>query len=343
MIKDAISTLLEGKDLKRQQAYDAMKEIMKGEATPSQIAGFLISLRAKGENPEEIAGCALSMRDAATPLTLRDAKIVDTCGTGGDGKCSLNVSTAAAFVVAGAGFTVAKHGNRGISSKCGSADVLEALGARIDPPTAVVEECLNKAGIGFMFAPNFHPAMKFAMPTRRELGVRTVFNLLGPLTNPAKAKVQLIGVFRKELIRPIAQVMSLMGHKAGLAVHSNGWDEITLDGRTDVAEVYGGRIKTYALTNKDFGLPKVSSKHLAGGDAAANAKTILSILEGSKLPARDVIVANAAALIWIAERAFTGKPYALKEAVKRAAASIDSRAALEKCKQLADISRMIEP
>jgi anthranilate phosphoribosyltransferase len=343
VIKDALDLLLSKKDLKRKQAYEAMQEIMTGAATPSQIAGFLIALRAKGEKPEEIAGCALSMRDAATQLSLKTDRVVDTCGTGGDGKCSLNVSTAAAFVVAGAGLTVAKHGNRGISSKCGSADVLEALGVKIDPPVAVVEECLNTAGIGFMFAPSFHPAMKHAMPTRRELGVRTVFNILGPLTNPARAAVQLIGVYRKELIRPIAEVMALMGHRAGLALHSNGWDEITLDGKTDVAEVFKGRIRTYAWTHKDFGLPKVSSKHLAGGDAQANASTIQGILDGQKHPARDVIIANAAALIWIAERAYVNRAFTLKDAVKRAAASIDTRAALEKCKQMADISRMIEP
>ncbi len=343
MIKEAISALIDGRDLKRAQAYEAMKEIMSGAATPSQIAGFLVALRARGETPEEIAGCALAMRDASTPLALTSKRIVDTCGTGGDGKAGLNVSTAAAFVVAGTGLTVAKHGNRAISSRCGSADVLEKLGVRVDPPVAVVEECLNKIGIGFLFAPNFHPAMKNAMPTRRELGVRTVFNLLGPLTNPAHAKVQLIGVFDKALLRPIAQVMGQMGHLAGLAVNSNGWDEVTLDNATDVAEVFKGKIKTYRWTHKDFGLPRVSSKHLAGGDAETNANLIRSILNGTKHPARDVIVANAAALIWIAERAFTGKPFSLKEAAARAATAIDSGAALEKCAQLADTSRMIEP
>jgi anthranilate phosphoribosyltransferase len=343
VIKDAIAKLIDGKDLKGVEAYEAMKEIMSGAATPSQIAGFLVALRVKGEKPGEIAGCALSMRDAAMPLALSATRIVDTCGTGGDGKAGLNVSTAAAFVVAGAGFTVAKHGNRAISSKCGSADVLEKLGVRIDPPVAVVEECLNKIGIGFLFAPNFHPAMKNAMPTRRELGVRTVFNLLGPLTNPARAKVQLIGVFHKELVRPIAHVMHDMGHLAGLAVHSNGWDEVTLDNVTNVAELFKGRVKTYNWTHRNFGLPKVSSRHLAGSDGETNAGVIRTILEGKKIPARDVIVANAAALIWIAERAFSKKDYSLKDAVNRATNSIDSGAALTKCGQLAEISRMIEP
>lgn len=341
-MKDAIARLLDGRDLKRGEAYAAMKTIMAGEATPAQIAGFLVALRAKGETPEEIAGCALSMRDSATALTLRTDRIVDTCGTGGDGRCGLNVSTAAAFVVAGAGLAVAKHGNRAISSRCGSADVLDALGVRIDPPTAVVEECLNKVGIGFLFAPNFHPAMKHAMPVRRELGVRTVFNILGPLTNPARARVQLIGVFQKGLTRPVAQVMAQMGHLGGLAVHSDGWDEIVLDKRAQVTEVLRGKIRSYSLTHRDFGLPKVASRHLAGSEAAGNAAAIRAILEGKPHPAAPIIVANAAAVIWIARRAFDRSRLTLKDAVSEAARSIASGAALEKCRALAETSQMVE-
>lgn len=343
MIKEAIARLLERKDLKRAEAYEAMKDIMRGAATPSQVAGFLVALRAKGETAEEIAGCALSMRDAARPLTLKAQRIVDTCGTGGDGKGGLNISTAASFVVAGAGFTVAKHGNRAISSKCGSADVLEVLGVRIDPPVAAVEECLNKAGIGFLFAPSFHPAMKHAMPTRRELGVRTVFNLLGPLTNPARAQVQLIGVYEERLIRTIAQVMAQMGHVGGLAIHSHGWDEITLDRPTQVAEVIKGRIRLYQWTHKDFGLARVPSRHLAGSDKESNARVIQMILEGGRHPARDVVIANAAALIWISERAYGGKPYALKAAAARARESIETGAAFAKYKKLVELSGMLEP
>jgi anthranilate phosphoribosyltransferase len=268
--------------------------------------------------------------------------IVDCCGTGGDGRHSLNVSTAAAFVAAAAGLTVAKHGNRAISSKCGSADVLEALGVKIEAPIAIVEHCLNEVGIGFLFAPAFHPAMRHAMPTRRELGVRTVFNILGPLTNPAKASVQLIGVYEKALIGVVANVMKQMGHTAGLAVHSNGWDEITLEHPTLVAELLNKRVRSYTLTNKDFGLPKVASKMLAGRDAEFNADFIRKIFGGLDHPAKHVIVANAAALIWITERAYRQKNFTLKAAVARAQDAIASGAALKKCAQMADASQMIE-
>jgi anthranilate phosphoribosyltransferase len=337
-----IAELIERKNLSKTQAYDAMKLIMDGQATPSQVGGFLVGLRMKGETVEEIAGCALAMRDAARPLSLRAPVIVDCCGTGGDGRHSLNVSTAAAFVAAAAGLTVAKHGNRAISSKCGSADVLEALGVKIEAPIAMVEQCLNEVGIGFLFAPAFHPAMRHAMPTRRELGVRTVFNILGPLTNPARASIQLIGVYNQALISVVANVMKQMGHKAGLAVHSNGWDEITLDYPTRVAELLNKRVRTYTLTNRDFGLPKVASKTLAGGDAEFNADAIRKIFAGAEHPARHVIVANAAALIWISERATGQKSFSLKAAVKRAQNAISSGAALKKCEQLADVSRTIE-
>ena len=341
-MKETLTRLIEGRDLKRAEAYDAMTSIMSGAATPSQIAGFLVALRAKGETADEIAGCALSMRDAATKLSIKTDRVVDTCGTGGDGRSSLNVSTAAACVAAGAGLTVAKHGNRAISSKCGSADVLEAMGIRVDPPTAVVEACLNDVGIGFLFAPNFHPAIKHAMPTRRELGVRTVFNILGPLTNPARARVQLIGVFHRELAPTLAKVMGQMGHLAGLAVHSNGWDEITLDNRTDVSEVFSGKVKSYSWTHRDFGLPKVASKHLTGSDAAGNAAVIRTILAGKPHPARAVVVANAAALLWIARRAFDRKKWTLKESVLEADRAISSGAALAKCDGLIETSKLVE-
>ncbi len=342
MIKESITQLLEKKTLSQKEAYAAMKEIMDGQATPSQIAGFLIALRAKGETVDEIAGCALAMRDAARPLSIKGKVIVDNCGTGGDGRHSLNVSTAAAFVVAGAGYTVAKHGNRAISSKCGSADVLEALGVKVDAPVAIVEQCINDNGLGFMFAPAFHPAMKYAMPTRKELGVRTVFNLLGPLTNPARANVQLIGVYAPELTNVMAEVMGQMGHTAGLVVHSHGWDEITLEGPTHVSELFKKKVTNYKLTNKDFGLPKVPTKELAGGDAAENADMITKILEGLDHPARHVIVANAAALIWIADRATSNPKATLKDAVKKATTSITSGAALKKLKGLAETTHLIE-
>lgn len=342
MIKDVIAKLLQKKALTQQEAYGSMKEIMAGQATPSQIAGFLIALRCKEETVEEIAGCALAMRDAATPLTLNHHLLLDSCGTGGDGQCGLNVSTAAAFVVAGAGYRVAKHGNRSISSKCGSADVLELLGVRVDPPSAVVEQCIDQIGIGFMFAPSFHQAMKHAMPTRKELGVRTVFNLLGPLTNPAKARVQLIGVYHKNLAGKMAQALARMGHVAGLVVHSHGWDEITLEKKTDVVEMFKGKIRRYAWTAKDFGLPKVPAYQLRAESGQQSADMIVEILEKKNIPARPVVVANAAALIWIAERANGKKPFSLKEAVKRAEDAIDSGRAMEKLGALADLSHNIE-
>lgn len=342
MIKDAISIIIEGKDLSKQQAYDVMKDIMGGQATPSQIAGFLVALRDKGETIDEIAGCALAMRDAAVPLSIKTDRIVDSCGTGGDGKGGLNVSTAAAFVAAGAGLTVAKHGNRSVSSKCGSADVLEMLGVKLDAPAAVIEMSLNDTGIGFLFAPNFHPAMKHAMPTRKELGIRTVFNILGPLTNPARASVQLIGVYKKEMTKLIAGVMAKMGHKAGLVVHSDGWDEITLDKTTHVSEMMGGKVKNYTLTHKDFGLPKVSSSVLKGSDAAGNAVIIEELLSGKRKAIEPIVIANAAALVWISERAFGKKNYSLKDAVKRAQEAILSGAAADKLKKMAETSHHLE-
>ncbi len=342
MIKEVIVKLIEDKNLTKDEAYESMTDIMKGAATPSQIAGFLVALRKKGESVEEIAGLALAMRDAAQSLTIHPKLLVDCCGTGGDGQGGLNLSTAAAFVVAGAGLTVAKHGNRSISSRCGSADVLEILGVKIDPPTVAVEDSLNKVGIGFMFAPSFHPAMKHAMPTRKELGIRTVFNILGPLTNPAKAQIQLIGVYSKEMTMVIANVLAKMNLRAGLVVHSHGWDEITLAGPTQVSEMLRGRVKNYKLTNKDFGLPKVSLKDLKGGTAQDNAGTIMNILNGQKIGARHAVVANAAALIWIYERAEGKKDFKLKDAVRRAEESIDSGHAARKVKQMAEISHSLD-
>ena len=222
MIKAALAKIIENKNLTKAEAYESMTDIMKGVATPSQIAGFLVALRMKTETIEEIAGLALAMRDASKSLTLYPKLLVDCCGTGGDGQGGLNLSTAAAFVVAGAGLTVAKHGNRSISSRCGSADLLEILGVKVDPPTAAIEQSINVAGIGFLFAPNFHPAMKNVMPTRKELGIRTVFNILGPLTNPAKAQVQLVGVYSEKMTSVIANVLAKMNLKGGLVVHSHG-------------------------------------------------------------------------------------------------------------------------
>lgn len=343
MITTAIQDLLKKKDLKEDDAHHAMDDIMNGQATPSQIAGFLVALRAKGETVPEITGCAVSMREASRRLQLRSTPLVDNCGTGGDGRNSLNISTAAAFVVSGAGYAVAKHGNRSISSKCGSADVLEALGVKVDCPLAIVEQSINEVGIGFMFAPLFHPAMKYAMPTRKELGIRTVFNVLGPITNPARAHVQIIGVFDPKMTEVIGKVIARMGMVAGLVIHSEGWDEITLHGKTQVTEMMNGKTKNYILTAKDFGLPKVPTKYLEGGDAAQNSQIIMEILENKNHPAKNVVIANAAALIWITERGFFKKKnFSLKDGVARATESLASGAALSRLKKLVEVTHTIE-
>jgi len=343
MIKEAIARIIDGVDMTQREAYDVMRDILSAQATPSQMAGFLVALRNKGETVQEIAGLAGGMRDSAAPFVVHPKNLVDCCGTGGDGQGGFNVSTSAAFVVAGAGLSVAKHGNRSISSHSGSADVLEMLGIRVDAPIACVENCLNVVGIAFLFAPQFHLSMKHVMPTRRELGIRTVFNILGPLTNPARTRVQLIGLASKELIPVIGKTLALLGHKAGLVVHSHGWDEITLAGPTQVCEMMNGKVKNYIWTNKDFGLPRVGLKDLKGGDPKQNADVILQILNGAKTLMRNVVVANAAALIWISERAYNNqKNLKLKDAVKMAEESIDSGRALKKCQQLAEMSHSMD-
>ncbi|HRY30398.1 MAG TPA: anthranilate phosphoribosyltransferase [Elusimicrobiota bacterium] len=339
MIQETVVRLVEKNSLSSPEAREAMEEILSGTATPSQIAGFLTALRMKGETPEEIAGCAEAMRGAATRIPLETPVIVDTCGTGGDKKGAFNVSTAAAFVVAGAGFTVAKHGNRSISSQCGSADVLEELGVKIDPPVAVVERCLREIGIGFMFAPAFHPAMRHAMPTRRELGVRTVFNILGPLCNPAGANVQVLGVYSPDLLDVLAQVLVRLGMKHSMVVHGGGYDEITLSGETLAAEIVDGRVQRIKLSAKDFGVPAHPDTVLRGGDKKSNAEILRKILKGIRGPQRDVVVANAGTAILLASRAAGKKtPRNRDEACREAERVLDSGAALKKLDRLAELS-----
>lgn len=342
MFNEILSKVIDGKNLSQRQAFDAMNDIMAGRVSAVLLSSYLTALRVKGETIDEIAGSALAMREAALTFHTHQRNLVDTCGTGGDGKSGLNISTAAAFVVAGAGLAVAKHGNRALSSKSGSADVLQALGVRVDCPSACMEEALNRIGLCFLFAPHFHPAMKHAMPTRKELGFRTIFNVLGPLTNPAHARVQMIGVFSSGLVKPITQVLMKMGHAGGLIVHSNGWDEITLASPTEVGEVCQGKRRFYRLTNQDFGLPSVPASNLKTADAADNARRIMEILHGARVQARHVVVANAAATLWIAERSMGNKRMGLKEAVKRAQMSIESGQALKKVQELAQISHMLD-
>ena len=315
MIGGAIKQLVEGRDLTAEQAHAAMMQVMGGEATPAQIAGFLVALRMKGETIDEVAGCARAMRAHVTPVLPAREGLVDTCGTGGDGSGMFNVSTAAALVAAAAGVAVAKHGNRAVSSRCGSADVLEALGVRIDLAPADVAACIDTTGFGFLFAQTHHPAMRHAGPVRRELGVRTVFNLLGPLTNPAGASRQVMGVYDPGLVEPIACVLAQLGAERALVVHAaGGVDELLPGVECSVAWVGPGGVDgPLAMT------PPGRAGDLSGGDAEENAAIIRTVLDGERGPRRDAVVVNAAAAV-----AVSGLTDSLDEGVERAAAAIDS-------------------
>jgi len=336
MIREAIDTLVSGQSLSMEQAAAVMNEIMGGEATPAQFGAFVTALRLKGETVEEIAGMARVMREKAIPVVV-SGPLVDTCGTGGDASGSFNISTTAAFVVAGAGLKVAKHGNRSMSSVCGSADVMEALGIRIDLGAEQVQKCLEEVGIGFMFAPNFHPAMKYAAAPRREIGIRTVFNILGPLTNPAGAKAQVLGVAEGSLTMKMAQVLELLGCHHALVVHGeDGLDEITPGGRTTVCELKEGAINSYSLAPEDLGFQRATRESLKGGSAQDNADLLRRVLEGEKGPRRDIVLMNAAAAIMAGDRAAN-----LEEGIRIAAEAIDSRKALEKLEGLIGISQSL--
>ena len=305
MIQAAIKALVLGRDLAQDAAGLVMEAIMTGEATPAQIAAFLTALHLKGETAAEIAGMALVMRGKALPVPY-DAPVLDTCGTGGDGADTFNISTTAAFVAAGAGAVVAKHGNRAASSLCGSADVLEGLGVVIDLDGVGVAQCLQTAGIGFMFAPRFHPAMRYAAPVRREIGIRTAFNLLGPLTNPAHAQYQVLGVASAPLAEKLAQALSRMGTRHALVVHgSDGVDEISLSAPTWIWEVRGGAEPTRSeWTPESVGVARAGRDMLAGGGVAENVAITRAIIEGTDQgPRRDVVLLNAAAALVAAEQA----------------------------------------
>jgi anthranilate phosphoribosyltransferase len=311
-----------------------MEEIMSGGATPAQIGAFLTALRLKGETVEEIVGFARTVRARATPLNV-DGPVVDTAGTGGDGLHTFNISTAAALVGAGAGLKVAKHGGRAASSQCGSADVLEALGVRIDLGAERVKQCLQEVGIGFMFAPVFHPAFKHVAGPRRELGIRTVFNILGPLTNPAGAKAQLLGVADGSLVEKMALSLQSLGCHHALVVHGeDGLDEITISGETRVCEVTDGNVKSYSVTPGDFGLSRSNLNSLTGGTVETNASLLRSALAGAPGPMRDVVLMNAAALLLAGDKVKT-----LKQGVELAAKAIDSGQAIAKLEQLSKLSQ----
>ncbi|MDE3057593.1 MAG: anthranilate phosphoribosyltransferase [Bacteroidota bacterium] len=326
MIKEAFHKILEHKDLEKREAYEAMSEIMSGNASEPLIASFLVSLRMKGETVAEIAGCAQAMREKATHIESKRDGVIDTCGTGGDGTGTFNISTGAAFVAAGAGAVVAKHGNRAISSRAGSADVLKALGVNIEIPKEKVEQCLNEVGIAFLFAPALHGAMKYAGPVRKELGTRTVFNILGPLTNPAGAKRQVIGVFNPQLTEPLANVLKELGSERALVVHgAGGLDEISTLGATRVSELKNGQVATYEFHPASAGLAEGDLSALKGADAETNAAILKSIFDGKKSHQRDIVVLNAGAALYVAGLALT-----IKEGVVLAGDAVDSGKAKKK-------------
>lgn len=333
MIQEAILKLAEKKDLLESEAAKAMEDIMEGKATNAQIAAFLLGLKIKGENIEEITACAKVMRSKSITIDPDAKHLVDTCGTGGDNSGTFNISTAAAFVAAGAGASVAKHGNRSISSKCGSADVLKALGVNIELEPDKVKECIEQVGIGFLFAPKFHPAMKYAMDARRELGVRTIFNILGPLTNPAGAKSQLIGVFDPKLLPVMVNVLKNLGSRHAIVVNGNGLDEITISGNTNVFELKNGVIENYFLNPEDFEFKLSSIGALKGNTPEENASIIIDILNGSKGPKRDVVVLNAAAALLA-----TGLAKDYEGAIALANRSIGTRDAIKKLNELKEFA-----
>jgi anthranilate phosphoribosyltransferase len=329
MIKEAIKILIDGHSLTMKQVGVVMEEIMDGVATPAQFGAFVTALRLKGETVDEIVGMTRVMRARAICVDI-DKPVVDMCGTGGDGASTFNISTATAFVAAGAGLKVAKHGNRAMSSQCGSADVLEALGVKIDLDAAGVKHCIEEVGIGFMFAPLFHPAMKYAATPRREIGIRTIFNLIGPLANPAGAKAQLIGVANETMIEKIAVALEDLGCHHALVVHSeSGMDEIAIKGRTLIYELKDNEIKNYYVNPGDFGLAEANLESIRGGTAKKNASILKSILSGTLGPQRDVVLMNTAAVLLAGERVDN-----LGQGFKIAQEAIDSGKALQKLEQL---------
>ena len=325
-MKEILAKLVEGKDLTKEEAMEAQELILTGQATPAQIACFLTALRMKGETLDEITGIAAVLRDKANTISPKVDNYVDLVGTGGDCTYSFNISTTSAFVVAAAGLPVAKHGNRSISSKSGAGDVLEALGVNISADPEVVEKCVEEAGIGFMFAPHFNPAMKYVGPVRKELGIRTVFNILGPLSNPSRAKAMVVGVYSPALTEVIAGTMMNLGVERGFVVSGeDNMDEFTLTGATTVSEIKDGKVHTYQVTPEQFGLKRCTIDKLQGGDGTVNAQITKDILSGKEKGAkRDIVLLNAGATLYIG-----GKAESIEEGMKLAANAIDSGAAVK--------------
>jgi len=343
MIKEAIAKVVEQQDLAEPEMIEVMNEIMGGEATPAQVGAFITALRMKGETVAEIAGAARVMRERATPIrvgrvldldreeiNLDRETILDTCGTGGSGTRSFNISTTVAFIVAACGVKVAKHGNRSVSSACGSADVLERLGVNLEVTPERVAHCIAELGVGFLFAPALHGAMKHAIGPRREIGIRTIFNILGPLTNPAGADRQVLGVYREDLVATLARVLMQLGCRRGFVVYGlDGMDEITLTGPTRVGEINGGELSLYTVEPEDFGLTRVPLAALQGGDAVQNAAIVRALLAGENGPKRDVVLLNAAFALVAA-----GVADDIAAGLAAAAAAIDSGGALDKLEGL---------
>jgi anthranilate phosphoribosyltransferase len=334
-VQEALARLLDGKDLSRAQARDVMGEIMRGEATPAQIGGFLVALRLKGETADEIAGCAEAMRAHVLAVKPEREDLVDTAGTGGDGAGTFNISTAAALVAAAAGAAVAKHGNRAVSSSSGSADVLESLGFVLELPAKRIERSIDELGFGFLFAPSHHPAMRHAAPVRRELATRTVFNVLGPLTNPAGARAQVVGVYSPELVPTIASVLARLGARRAFVVHgAGGVDELSPAGPNLVCEVSGGKVRRREIDPKDFGVPRCKPGDLAGGSPDENAATIREIFAGAAGPKREAVLLNAGGAI-----AAGGHARDLQEGYRTATEAVSSGAAGERLEELIAFSR----
>lgn len=331
----AIKAVTELKDLSNEEMTSVMQTVMTGRATPAQIGGFLVGLRMKGESVEEITAAAKVMRDLATRVKVNGEHLVDTCGTGGDGAATFNVSTTSAFVVAAAGGQVAKHGNRSVSSKSGSADVLEAAGVKLDLSAEQVAKCINEIGVGFMFAPMHHGAMKHAIGPRREMGVRTLFNLLGPLTNPAGAPNQVLGVFSDAWLEVLAQVLGKLGSRHVLVVHAeDGMDEISIGSATKVAELKDGKVSCYTISPEDFGLTRADIAQLKVENAEQSLEVMKRVLAGGKGPARDIVVLNAGAAIYVAGLADT-----LADGINTAQQTIDNGGAMDKLSELAKLSQ----
>jgi anthranilate phosphoribosyltransferase len=333
-IREAIEKLVHRQPLSENEMISVMNEIMTGEATPLQVAAFLTALRMKGETVEEITGAARVMREKAHRVHVQATTVLDTCGTGGDQKGTFNISTTSAFVVAGAGVRVAKHGNRSVSSQSGSADVLAALGVKVDAPKERVEACIDKIGIGFLFAPLLHEAMKYAVQPRRDIGIRTIFNLLGPLTNPALATHQLLGLYSGELVGAIAHVLKNLGSVRAMVVHGlDGLDEISLCGPTKVAELRDGEVQEYVIEPESLGLHRCRMEELRGGSPSESAGVVRGVLAGKKGAPRDVVLLNSGAALYVSSRAAS-----VNEGMRMAAESIDLGKAQKKLEELVEMT-----